>query len=83
MSRRERGRSARPDRITELLSEGAHAAAREAAQAMLADSKAPEGERGSARAALASLRPEPGAVAVGLVGVALATGVALWAVLQG
>lgn len=79
MSRRERPRPGRPDRIRELLEAGDHRGAAEEARRRLADPGA-DG-RDAAAAALASLRPEPGAVAVGLLGVALSVAVVLFTAL--
>jgi hypothetical protein len=85
MSRKDRVRAGRGEAIQALLEAGDHAGARAEARRVLADeaaATAPE-ERAAAVATLRSLRPEPGAVALGLGGALLAVGVALWTVLGG
>jgi hypothetical protein len=69
-AKKERGAAAaRPD---ELLEAGDHRAARAEAARLLADPSSAEGDRTAAAEVLASLRPEPAAVLVGLVGVVAA-----------
>jgi hypothetical protein len=55
-------------RLAALLESGDHRAARAEAMALRADPTAPEADRVAAAEVLASLRPEPAAVAVGLAG---------------
>ncbi|MGC3997008.1 MAG: hypothetical protein QM767_05585 [Anaeromyxobacter sp.] len=83
MSRKERAKAARLDRLEALLAEGAHRAAGEAARAVLADQGASDEERAGAARVRRSLRPEPGAVLAGALAAALAVVVALWTVLRG
>ncbi len=63
--RKERGAAGR---LAALLEAGDHRAARGEATQLLADAAAPEAERSAAAAVLASLKPEPAAVLVGLAG---------------
>lgn len=77
----ERTRPGRARRIGALLEAGDHRAAAAEAMRVLADRASGEDERRAAGAALSSLRPEPGAVAVGVAGVLLAMGIALRGVL--
>lgn len=82
MSRRDDPLTGRPGRrLRELLDAGDHRAAAEEARRRVADAGASAADRAAAAAALASLRPEPGAVAVGLVGLALSAAVVLWTAL--
>jgi hypothetical protein len=81
MSRRERPRAGRAGRVRELLAAGDHREAADEARRALADAATGEEERAALAAALASLRPEPGAVAVGVVGLLLSLAVTLWTVL--
>ena len=67
-AKKERGAAARLD---ELLEAGDHRAARAEAARLLADPSVSEAARAAAAAVLASLRPEPAAVAVGLLGLAV------------
>ncbi len=83
MSRRERPRAGRSGRVRELLEAGDHRSAAVEARRGLADAATGEEERAVLAAALASLRPEPGAVAVGVGGLALSLAVTLWTVLGG
>lgn len=82
MVRRERTRPGPARRLEALLEAGDHGAAAAEARRVLADAERGDEERRAARAALASLRPEPGALAAGLGGVLLALAVALWTVLE-
>jgi len=82
MSRKERA-GARPERLAELLSSGAHAAARREAAAALSDPEAPPQRKERARAVLAALAPERGALLAGLAGVAMALALAGWVLLGG
>ncbi|HVO21449.1 MAG TPA: hypothetical protein VMU15_19465 [Anaeromyxobacter sp.] len=82
MSRKERA-GARPERLAELLASGAHASARREATAVLSDPDAPPQRKERARATLAALAPEPGALLAGLVGVAIALAVSGWVLLGG
>jgi hypothetical protein len=72
MARKER-RPERAARLEALLERGDWRAARAAARALLGDPAADEAERAAAEAARARLRPEPGALAVGAVGLAALT----------
>lgn len=81
MVRREKPRSGRARRIGALLEAGDHRAAAAEARRVLADGASGDDERQAALAALASLRPEPGAVAVGAAGLLFALGIVLRAVL--
>jgi len=63
--KKERGAAGR---LAALLEAGDHRAARAEAALLLADAAAPEAERSAAAEVLASLRPEPAAVLVGLAG---------------
>jgi len=73
-----RHREAAATRLGTLLAGGDHARVRAEARRLLADPAASEADRQSAAAALASLRPELGAVAVTILGVTLALVVAGW-----
>jgi hypothetical protein len=76
---RDRRKSAQGEALAALLEAGDHRAARALACARLAGGE-PDPE---ATAALASLAPERGAVAAGIVGAAVAAAVAAWTVLAG
>jgi hypothetical protein len=67
--KKERGAASR---LVALLEAGDHRAARAEAAALLSDAATPEAEKSAAAEVLASLRPEPAAVAVGLAGLAAA-----------
>ncbi len=82
MSRRER-RTARADRLRALLDAGDHRAARAEARLVLANPAAAEEERAAASAVLASLAPEPGAVAAGALGVAAGLALVVLVLLRG
>jgi len=82
MSRKERA-GARPERLAELLSSGAHATARREAAATLSDPDAPSQRRERPRAVLAALAPEPGALLAGLLGVVIALALVGWVLLGG
>ncbi len=82
MSRKERARS-QPDRLAALLASGAHAAAAQTARGALAEPAASPEDRARAGAVLASLAPEPLAVAAGVAGAALAGAIAIWLGLGG
>jgi hypothetical protein len=77
MSRKEK-RVARSGRLEVLLAAGAHGAAARAARAVRADDGADPEERARAGAVLASLSPDPLAVALGLLGAAGAVVLAGW-----
>jgi hypothetical protein len=83
MSRRDRERAARADRVRALLEGGDHAAAAAEARGILSDPAAGEPERAAARAALDGLAPDRGAVVAGGVGLAVAVAIALWTVAAG
>ena len=59
-------------RLEVLLGSGDHRAARAEAARLLADPAVSEADRGAASAVVASLRPEPAAVLVGLAGLVAA-----------
>jgi hypothetical protein len=61
-----------PARLAALLASGDHRAARAEAMALRADATAPEADQVAAAEVLASLRPEPAAVLVGLLAAAAA-----------
>jgi hypothetical protein len=82
MARKDR-RTPAGGRLRPLLDAGDHRAARAAAQAVLADAAAGDAERAEASAVLASLAPDRGVVAAGLVAVALAVTLAIWAIVAG
>jgi hypothetical protein len=82
MSRGKGAESRRVGDVRALLVAGDHRAAAVAARALLADPRAQEGERAGAAAVLASLRPEPAAVLLG-VGCAVASVALTLAVLLG
>jgi hypothetical protein len=83
MARKERARSSRVERLEALVRGGDHGAARAEARRLLGDAEAAEAERVAAGRVLASLVPERGVVAAGLVGVVLALVVLVWAVVAG
>lgn len=64
--KKERGGAA--GRLAALLESGDHRAARREALLLQGDAAAPEADRAAAVEVLASLRPEPAAVLVGLAG---------------
>jgi hypothetical protein len=70
-------------RLRELLEAGDHRQARAEARAILADAAAPEADRAEAAAVLSSLAPDRMVVAAGLVGIAVAIALAVWALLAG
>jgi hypothetical protein len=74
-ARKERGPGGH---LATLLEAGDHGAARREARARLGDPSTDEAGRREAAAVLASLEPEPGAVAVGLGGVLLAAAIVGW-----
>ncbi len=82
MSRKERARP-RPDRLATLLASGAHRAAGRAARGTLAEPGSTPEERARAGAVLASLAPEPMAIAAGLAGLAVAVAIGVWVGLGG
>lgn len=82
MSRKERARP-QPDRLAALVASGAHGAAALAARGTLAEPRSTPEERARAGAVLASLAPEPLAVAAGLAGVAVAIAIGIWVGLGG
>jgi hypothetical protein len=65
-------------RLDALLAAGDHARAGAEARKVLADPGAPDPAKAQARAALASLRPEPAALSVGLAGALLAVALLGW-----
>ena len=67
--KKERGAA---DRLATLLEAGDHRAARAEAAALRSDAATPEAEKAAAAEVLASLRPEPAALAVGLAGLVAA-----------
>jgi hypothetical protein len=77
MARKDR-RSTGQGRLQALLEAGDHRAARAEARALLADPALPEADRAQASAVLASLAPDRGVLAAGLVGVAVAVALTLW-----
>lgn len=83
MSRKDRGRTGRAERVRALLAGGDHAAAAAEARALLADPSSAEPERAAARAALDGLAPDRGAVLAGALAIAVAVAVALWTVAAG
>jgi hypothetical protein len=76
---RNRRKAAEPDGLGALLEAGDHRAARAAARARLAAGA----EDAEARAVLASLAPDRGALLAGALGVAVAVAVAAWTLLAG
>jgi hypothetical protein len=83
MSRRDKGRPARAERVRTLLEGGDHGGARAEARGLLADPEANEAERKVARAALDGLAPDRGAVIAGVVGAIAALAIGLWTVTRG
>ena len=73
-----RHREASSSRLATLLATGDHLRARVEARRLLANPATGEAGKQEASAALASLRPEPGAVAVVALGASLALVVAGW-----
>jgi len=67
--RKERGAAGR---LAALLEAGDHRAARAEAEELLSGAAATEAEKAAAAEVLASLRPEPAALAVGLAGLVAA-----------
>lgn len=65
-------------RLAALLDAGDHAQGRAEAERILADATATEADRKAAAELVASLRPEPAAVVVGLAGVATAAAIVAW-----
>lgn len=82
MSRKQKPAAA-PRRLDSLLASGDHRAAARDARAVLADATAAPEQRAQAGAVLASLSPEPFAVALGLAGVGVAIALAIWAAFGG
>ncbi|HUL60832.1 MAG TPA: hypothetical protein VLU43_16245 [Anaeromyxobacteraceae bacterium] len=82
MSGRNRRARGRGGRIAALLECGDHRAAGEEARRILADPAAPAQVREEAAAALARLRPEPGAALAAALGVAIALAVAAGVLLR-
>ena len=82
MSRKQKAAAA-PSRLEALLGSGDHRAAAREARAVVADPAATQEQRAQAGAVLASLTPEPLAVAFGLVGAVAAVALAVWAALGG
>ena len=78
MSKAQKEQRAAAARLAALLERGDHRAARAEARRLLAAEGAGEAERRDAAAVLASLEPEPGAVAVGLGGAAAAAAIVGW-----
>ncbi len=78
MARKDR-KAPEGDRLRALLDAGAHRRARAEARARL--QAAPDDAE--ARAVLASLAPDPGAVVAGALGVAAAVAIAAWTILAG
>jgi hypothetical protein len=74
--KKEKERGSAP-RLGALLESGDHRAARAEATRLLADPATPDADRTVAAAVLASLRPEPAAVMVGLAGLLTALLIAL------
>jgi hypothetical protein len=82
MSRKPKAVAA-PSRLEALLGSGDHRAAAREARAILADPAAAPEQRDRARALLASLGPEPLAVAFGLAGAVAAVALSIWVALGG
>lgn len=82
MSRKQKA-AAPPSRLEALLASGDHRAAAREARAALADPAAAPEQRARAGAVLASLRPEPLAVVLGLLGAGAAVALTAWAALGG
>lgn len=83
MARKERARTGRTERLETLVRTGDHGGARGEARLLLASADASDVERDAASRVLASLAPERGVVAAGVVGVVVALAVLVWAVLRG
>jgi hypothetical protein len=81
--RRERAAPRSEHPLERLLAAGDHRAAARLARAELASPAGPPAAQERARASLASLSPEPGAVVAGLLGLAAAAAVGLRLVLGG
>lgn len=81
MSRKQK--AARTDRLETLLDSGDHRAAAREARSVLADPESSQERRSRAGAVLASLAPEPLALALGLLGVAVAAALSVWTALGG
>ena len=77
MSRKEKA-TARPARLETVLASGDHRAAALEARATLADAGASPEQRARAGAVLASLAPDPFAVALGILGALLAIALSAW-----
>jgi hypothetical protein len=77
MARKDR-RSTGQGRLRALLDAGDHRAARAEARALLGDPALPEADRVEASAVLASLAPDRGVLAAGLVGAAVAVALTIW-----
>jgi DNA-binding LacI/PurR family transcriptional regulator len=82
MARKDKARG-RAGRLEALLAAGDHGGARAEARALLADPEASGEEREAAAHLLASLRPEPAALACAAVSVALAVALAAWTLTRG
>ena len=82
MARKDRARG-QIERLGELLRSGDHRRARAEARAILADAEAPEPVRHEAAAVLASLAPDRGVVAAGVLGAAAAVALAIWTLVKG
>jgi hypothetical protein len=82
MARKDR-KSGEAQRLRELLEAGDHRRARGEARATLADPVSSEAARADAAAVLASLAPDRGVVAAGVVGVAIAIALAAWTLVVG
>jgi hypothetical protein len=82
MARKDR-RTAAQERLRALLEAGDHRTARAEALARLADPAATDAERAEASALLASLAPDRGVLAAGLVGAAVAVALTIWTLLAG
>jgi hypothetical protein len=83
MSRKDRSRAGRLEAIQALLDAGDHRLAREEARRSAADPGASAEERAGAAEAIAALRPEPGALVVGMFGLAAAVVLIAWTVVSG
>lgn len=78
MSKAQKEQRAAAARLAALLERGDHRAARAEGRRLLAAEGVGEAERREAAGVLASLEPEPGAVAVGLGGLAAAAAIVGW-----
>lgn len=83
MSRTENAPQAPAGRLEALLVAGAHGQARREARRLLADPAAPPEARARAGAVLASLAPEPLAVALGVAGALGAAALTVWLAVGG